>query len=80
MSRQLNPLEKEVPYTHSTGGWVHPRTGLESVEKSTYRDSNFDPLAVQPAGNRYTDFSNPPLSTEAIVSHLLMQLGRIFAT
>jgi hypothetical protein len=38
--------------THCKGGWVGPRTGLDDVEKKKsylYRDSNSDPLVVQPA-------------------------------
>jgi hypothetical protein len=41
---------------------VGPRTGLDDVEKRKYcpyRDSNSDPLAVQPVASHYTDCAIP---------------------
>jgi hypothetical protein len=40
---------------------VGPRAGLDDVEKilAPYRDSNSDPLVVQPVASRYTDYAIP---------------------
>jgi hypothetical protein len=43
--------------THSIGGWMGSRAGLDDVEKRKfviYRDSNSQPIA-----SRYTDYSIP---------------------
>ena len=42
------------PDTHSTGGWVFPRAGLDRYGKSR-PTLGFDPRTVQPVASRYTD-------------------------
>jgi hypothetical protein len=58
---RFNPGENP-PITHWIGGWVGPRTGLETVEQRTFSwhcwDSNFYPSAVQPVPNYYVPPSN----------------------
>jgi hypothetical protein len=48
----------ERPGTHSTGGWVGPRAGLDVCEKS--RPHRFVPQTVQPIASHYmTELSQP---------------------
>jgi hypothetical protein len=55
-SCHFTPAER-APGTHSVGGWVGPRAGVDDVEKRKlfYRDSNSDPSVVQPVASCYTD-------------------------
>jgi hypothetical protein len=48
-SDRFAPMER-APGTHSIGGWVGPRTGLDDVKENSwhYRESNSDPSVVQP--------------------------------
>jgi hypothetical protein len=50
---------ERAPGTHWKGGWVGPRTGLDDVEKRTYRVSNSGPSAVQPVCSHYTECAVP---------------------
>ena len=45
---------RERPGTYCIGGWVGPRVGLDGYGKSR-PPPGFDPRAVQPVANRYTD-------------------------
>jgi hypothetical protein len=50
---KLLPLytRKKSPGTHRLGGWVGLKTGLNDMERRQiypYRDSNYNPSAVQP--------------------------------
>jgi hypothetical protein len=48
--------------THSIGGLVGPRAGMDELEKRKswpYCDSNSDPLVVQSVASRYTDCAIP---------------------
>ena len=47
---------RETPGTHCTGGWVGPRAGLHSCEKSL-PPPGFDPRIVQPVASRYTEWA-----------------------
>ena len=47
------PPEKR-PGTHSIGGWMGPRAGLEGVGKIS-PPAGFDPRTVHPVASRYTD-------------------------
>jgi hypothetical protein len=42
------------PGTNCIGGWIGPRAGLDSCEKSR-PPPGFDPRTVQPVASRYTD-------------------------
>jgi hypothetical protein len=60
-SRPFHFLER-APGTHWMRGWVRPRAGLDDVKKRKFlphRDSNFNPLVVQPVPSRYTDYAIP---------------------
>jgi hypothetical protein len=56
------------PDTHSIGGWVGPRAGLDDVEKVKFfnlPDSNSEPSVIQSVASRYTDYAiwAPPVKT-----------------
>jgi hypothetical protein len=44
--------------THSIGGWVGPRDGLDGCGNSR-PPPGFDPRTVQPVASRYTDYAIP---------------------
>jgi hypothetical protein len=52
-----------APGTHSIGGWVGPRAGLDDVEKNKFRTLPGIELqprpVVQPVASRYTDCGIP---------------------
>jgi hypothetical protein len=53
---------KRVPGNHWIWDWVDTRTGLDDVENKSswpYRNSNSDPLVVQPVASIYTDYATP---------------------
>ena len=53
-SRPLYPLEG--PVTHSMGGWVGHRAGLDKCGKSSPpHPPGLDPRTFHPAASRYTD-------------------------
>jgi hypothetical protein len=56
----LNP-EERTPGTHCTGGWVGPRTGLDTEARGEIlclcRGSNLDRPVVQPVARHYTDWA-----------------------
>ena len=45
---------RESNGTHSVGGWVGPRAGLDGYEKSRLPPA-LDPRTVHPVASRYTD-------------------------
>jgi hypothetical protein len=45
---------REGPNAHCVGGWVGPRTDLDSCGKSRPQPG-FDPWTVHPVASRYTD-------------------------
>jgi hypothetical protein len=49
--RPLYPRERSD--THSIGGWVGPRAGLDGAENLA--PPGFDPRTAQPVASRYTD-------------------------
>ena len=58
---QAAPYRRERPGTHSTGGWVGLRAGLDRCGKSRpHRDSI--PGPSNPVGSRYTDYATRPTS------------------
>jgi hypothetical protein len=55
---------KRAPDTHWIGDLVGPRAGLDDMKKSKFlphRDSNSDPMVVQPVARRYTNCAIPAL-------------------
>jgi hypothetical protein len=50
-------LPQEGPGTHSTGGWVGLRTGLDSTESLT--PPGFNLQTIQPTASPYTDCNTP---------------------
>jgi hypothetical protein len=60
-TRPLYPRGR-APGTHSIGGWVGPRAGVDDVEKRkflTLRGSNSDLSVIQPVASCCTDYANP---------------------
>jgi hypothetical protein len=56
------PWER-APSTHSIGGWVEPRVGLDDMDKWKFfslPNSKSEPSLVQPVTSRYTDCPPPP--------------------
>jgi hypothetical protein len=70
------PPEERAPGNHWIGGWVSPRTGLDTVEKriipSPRRESNPDHPIVHPVVSRYTDWTIPAFTNNSYsFSHLV---------
>jgi hypothetical protein len=49
--------EKEAPGIHWIGGWVGPRSGLDTVKNKISSPAWIRTLPTQPIARRYTDFS-----------------------
>jgi hypothetical protein len=64
-SRSSRFIYKErVPGTHWIGGWVGPRTGLDTAEKILHPTGTRTPTpsVVQLVASRYTDYAIPALN------------------
>jgi hypothetical protein len=57
MHQAMAALPQERPGTHSTGGWVSHRTGLEVTESFT--PPGFNLRTIQPIASHYTDCNTP---------------------
>jgi hypothetical protein len=52
---RFTPGER-APSTHSTGGWVGPRAGLDNMQNRIFLTLlGLNPSVVQPIASRYTD-------------------------
>jgi hypothetical protein len=61
-SCRFNPGEM-VPVTHCIGGWVGPRTGMDSLEKRKLDPSGNRTPITYPVARRYTDSVIPAPSS-----------------
>jgi hypothetical protein len=52
---------ERVPGTHWIGGWIGPRSGLDTVEKTKSFTAGNRTSAVQSVARRYTDCAIPNL-------------------
>jgi hypothetical protein len=53
---------ERAPATHWMGGWVHPRAGLDDVEKRKFLSLlklELNPSVIQPVASRCTDYAIP---------------------
>jgi hypothetical protein len=70
---RFTPRER-APGTHWIEGRVDPRAGMDDMEKRKflpYRDSNSDPLVVQPVASRYTCYAIPVLTVSRVCLKIL---------